>query len=96
MGMVVKECGELLKRMEEKREEAKRRPEEERAICAAMLADYQEVMLKMEKFFLAQDIRKYLQVRRARAAASKELEEIVPFDILYLWLVENVCNLEAE
>lgn len=95
MNAIVKECGELLKQMKEQKKEAEMQPEKEKMICDDMIAQYQAVMLRMEQIFMKQDIRKYLQIRRARFAVCEELEEIVPFDILYLWLVENVCSLEA-
>lgn len=92
---IVKECGDLLKRMDEQRQEAKKRPDREKRICAAMITEYQDVMLRMEQSFVKQDIRKYLEIRRARYAVAKGFEEIVPIDILYPWLVENICDLEA-
>ncbi len=95
MNTIVKECGELLMRIEEKRQAAEKQPDKEKRIYAAMITEYQDVMLKMEESFIKRDIRKYLEIRRARYAVTKGLEQIVPVDILYLWLVENICDLEA-
>lgn len=95
MNTIVKECGELLKWMEMQKHEAEKRPDKEKEIYAAMITEYQAVVLKMEQSFLKQDIRKYLELRRARYAISKGMEESVPIDILYHWLIENICDLEA-
>lgn len=95
MSMIVKECGELLKWIDEQRQAAKQCPDREKRICASMITEYQDVMLRMERSLVKQDIRKYLEVRRARYAVAKGFEEIVPIDILYPWLVENICDLEA-
>lgn len=95
MNAIVKECGALLKRLEEQRQAAKRQPDEEKKIYAAMITEYQDVMLRMEQSFLECDIRKYLEIRRARYAVAEGLEEFVPIDILHRWLVENICDLEA-
>ena len=95
MFIIVKECGEFLKRLEEQRQAAEKRPEKEKRICAAMITEYQDVMLRMEQLFAKQDLRKYLEIRRARYAVEKGFEQIIPIDILYPWMVENICGLEA-
>lgn len=95
MTTIVKECGQLLKRMEEQRQEAEKCPDQKMQICAAMITEYQDVMLRMEQYFVKRDIRKYLEIRRARHAVAKGFEQIVPMDILYPWLVENICGLES-
>ena len=56
MNAIVKECGALLKRLEEQRQAAKRQPDEEKKIYAAMITEYQDVMLRMEQSFLERDI----------------------------------------
>ncbi len=95
MAVIVKECGELLKWMDEQRQAAEKQPDREKRICADMITEYQDVMLRMEQSFVKRDIRKYLEIRRARYAVAKGFEQIVPMDILYHWLVENICDLEA-
>ncbi len=92
---IVRECGELLKRMDKQKQVAERWPDREQKIGAAMITEYQNMMLRMEQSFGKQDIRKYLEIRRARYAVAKGFEKLVPIDILYLWLVENVCDLET-
>ena len=67
----------------------------EKQIYADMITEYQEVMLRMEKSFGKQDIRRYLEIRRARYAVAKGFEKVVPIEILYHWLVENICDLET-
>lgn len=96
MSAVVKECGELLEWLEKQKQAVRKRPEEETQIYAVMIAEYQRVMLKLEKSSVKQDVRRYLEVRRARYAVKQGFERIVPADILFPWMVENVCNLEAE
>lgn len=95
MDKFVEECGELLKRIEVHRQEAQRRPDQEKGICADMITEYQDVMLQMERCFLKKDIRKYLEIRRARYAVAKGFEQIIPIEILYPWMVENICDLET-
>ena len=95
MNMIVKECGKLLNRIEEQRQAAKNQPDREKKICAAMITEYQDVMLRMEQSFVKRDLRKYLEIRRARCAVTEGLEELVPVDMLYFWLIENICDLEA-
>lgn len=95
MTTIVKECGELLKRMDKQKQAAEKWPDREKQIYADMITEYQEVMLRMEKSFGKQDIRRYLEIRRARYAVAKGFEKVVPMDILYHWLVENICDLET-
>ncbi|BDF32896.1 hypothetical protein CE91St62_09620 [Lachnospiraceae bacterium] len=95
MNTMVKECGELLKRLENQKQAAQEKPEEEIQIYAAMIAEYQKVMLRLEQSFIGQDARKYLEIRRARHAVIQGHEKTVPTDILYSWMVENICDLEA-
>ncbi len=92
---IVKECGELLKRMDKQKQAAEKWPDREKQIYADMITEYQEVMLRMEKSFGKQDIRRYLEIRRARYAVAKGFEKVVPIEILYHWLVENICDLET-
>jgi hypothetical protein len=95
MMTIVKECGELLKRMDKQKQAAEKWPDREKQIYADMITEYQEVMLRMEKSFGKQDIRRYLEIRRARYAVAKGFEKVVPIEILYHWLVENICDLET-
>lgn len=92
---IVKECGELLKRMDKQKQAAEKWPDREKQIYADMITEYQEVMLRMEKSFGKQDIRRYLEIRGARYAVAKGFEKVVPIEILYHWLVENICDLET-
>jgi len=96
MSAVVKECGELLVWLEKQKQTVKKRPEDETQIYAAMIAEYQRVMIRLEQSFIKQDVRRYLEIRRARYAVKQGFERIVPADILFPWIVENVCVLEAE
>ena len=95
MNIIVKECGGLLKWLENQRQAVKEKPEEEIPIYAAMIAEYQQVMLGLEQAFIRQDARKYLEIRRARYAVAQGQEKTIPKDILYSWMVENVCDLEV-
>jgi len=96
MNVMLKECGELLKWLEEERRIVQKGPKEEIQIYTAMIREYQKVMLKMEQIFMKQDVRKYLAIRRARHAVKQGFANVVPVDILYSWLVENVCDLEEK
>ena len=95
MNTMVKECGELLRWLESQRQAVRGKPEEEIQSYAAMIAEYQIVMLKLEQAFIGQDARRYLEIRRARHAVAQGHEQTIPTDILYSWMVENVCDLEA-
>ena len=95
MNTMVKECGELLRWLESQRQAVREKPEEEIQSYAAMIAEYQNVMLRLEQAFIRRDARKYLEIRRARCAVAQGHERTIPTDILYSWMVENVCDLEA-
>lgn len=95
MNTMVKECGELLKWLERQKQTVQERPEEEMQIYAAMITEYQSVMLRLEQSFIGQDSRRYLEIRRARYAVKQGLEKVIPAGILYSWMVENICDLEA-
>lgn len=96
MNTMVKECGELLKWMENQKQAVQEKPEGKMQIYAAMIAEYQSVMLRLEQSFIGQDARRYLEIRRARYAVKQGLEKVISADILYSWMVENICDLEAE
>lgn len=96
MSEMIKECGDLLKWLESQRQASLEKTEEEILIYASMIAEYQRVLLRLEQYFVNQDIRRYLKIRRARYAVKQGLEKNVPADILYPWMVENICDLEIE
>jgi len=96
MNIMIAECGALLKYLEKQKEIIQQRPEEKMLILSEMITEYQTVLLRLEEIFIERDARKYLEIRRARYAIRHGLEKVVAIDILYDWLVENVCNLEVD
>ena len=96
MHMLVRECGNLLKWMEEQKNTAQGKPEDEKKVYGEMIAEYQKVLLRSQQRLSEQNFQKYLEVRRARHAVKTGMEQTIPDDILYTWMVQNLCDLEVE
>lgn len=92
--MLVKECGNLLEKLEEQKNTAQKKLGDEEQIYAIMIGEYQRELLRLEEAFKIQDSRKYLEIRRARYAVEKGMEKTIPADVLYAWMVQNLCDLE--
>lgn len=95
MNTIVNVCGELLKWMEEQRKVLEKKPEEKTQICAVMIEEYRKNLWGLEQYFEKQELRRYLEIRRARYAVEAGMEQIIPAEVLYPWMVENICDLES-
>ncbi|MBS4981414.1 MAG: hypothetical protein KHZ72_08745 [Lachnospiraceae bacterium] len=95
MRIMVKVCGELLKWMEEQRQILEKKPDEKTQICAGMIEEYRKDLWRLEQSFEKQELRSYLEIRRARYAVEEGMEQVIPVELLYSWMVENICDLEA-
>lgn len=94
MCMIIKACGDLLKWMEDQNNIARRKQKEDKQIYANIIDEYQRQLLSLEFTCKTKDWEKYLVVRRARYAVEKGMEKFIPVDILYAWMVQNICDLE--
>lgn len=94
MCMIVKKCGDLLEWIEKQKNIARRKPEEDKQIYANIIDVYQRELLKLEFACKSQGWEKYLEIRRARYAVERGMEKVIPADILYAWMVQNLCDLE--
>lgn len=95
MDILIKECGNLLKWLEEQRTSAQSQPVDEKRIYRNMIAEYEKVLLKLEQRLSRQDVKTYLEVRRAKHAVKTGMEQTIPTDVLYAWMVQNLCDLEG-
>ena len=92
--IVLIECGKLLNYLERQKHMAQRKPEEKILIFSEVITEYQKVLLRLERMCVGRDVRRYLKIRRARHAVKQGMEKEIVLDVLYSWLVENVCDVE--
>lgn len=93
--MIRQECGRLLARMHEQWCRADRTEVSGGELLPEMIRNYKRTLKQLERAYGGQDENTYLVIRRARFAVDRRMADCIASEILYGWMVQNLCELEA-